>query len=295
MGERGQVAQALGKACATHGYPVRLVGRRTADIGDRAAVTTAIVDFRPQLVINAAAYTAVDKAEDETEQAYRLNRDGAAHVAEAAASVGAPLIHISTDYVFDGSKSSPYVETDAPNPIGTYGASKLAGEIAVAEIAKDNVILRTSWVCSPIGNNFIKTMLLLAGKRSELGVVDDQWGAPTFAADLARAILSVGERLLSSTDRTNLSGLYHATNAGETTWCRFARAIMKSSAMRGGPSCPVRTITTAEYPTRAKRPANSRLDCSKLVRFFDIRLPAWEASLETSLDELIGSQSRVSI
>lgn len=293
LGEHGQVAQALGRECAARGYIAQLAGRATTDLGDQAALISLTVDFRPQLVINAVAYTAVDKAEDETEQAYRLNRDGAAHVAQAATVAGAPLIHISTDYVFDGSKSSPYVETDSPNPIGVYGASKLAGEVVVSEIAKEHVILRTSWIYSLTGNNFVKTMLRLAGERPEISVVDDQWGAPTFAADLARAIVTAGDRLLASNDRRSLSGLYHVANSGETTWCRFARAIMKSSAARGGPSCQVRAITTSEYPTRARRPANSRLDCSKLARLFGIRLPAWETSLGTCLDELVGSQSRV--
>jgi dTDP-4-dehydrorhamnose reductase len=292
FGERGQVAQALGRACAAHGHAVQLVGRNRADLADRAAVGAAVVDFRPLLVVNAAAYTAVDKAEDETDQAYLINRDGAAHVAAAAAAVGAPLIHISTDYVYNGDKPSPYVESDITHPLGVYGASKLAGEAEISEIIRDRVILRTSWVCSPDGNNFVKTMLRLASQRDEIGVVDDQWGAPTFAADLAEAIVSIGEILLASRDRSGFAGIYHAAGSGKTTWCRFARAIMKGSAERDGPSCRVRAITTAEYPTRAKRPANSSLDCSKLARVFGIRLPAWETSLNSCLDQLITVQSK---
>jgi dTDP-4-dehydrorhamnose reductase len=232
-------------------------------------------------------------AEDEMDQAFLINRDGAANVAVAAANVRAPLIHISTDYVFDGRKPSPYVETDATNPISVYGASKLAGEAAIARVCNDYVILRTSWVYSPIGNNFVKTMLRLASQRDEIGVVDDQWGTPTFATDLTVAILSIGEALLTASDRSTLIGVYHAAGLGGTTWYRFARAIMKGSADKGGPSCRVRPITTEEYPTRIRRPKNSRLDCSKLARVFGIRLPSWETSLDICLDQLINTSQRV--
>lgn len=291
-GEKGQVAQALGRECAARGYPARLAGHAVADIADRTAVRAAIADFRPALVINAAAYTAVDKAEDEPDRAFLINRDGAANLSAAAASLGVPLIHISTDYVFDGVKPSPYIETDNPHPFSVYGASKLAGEDAVTIRCKDYAILRTSWVCSATGNNFVKTMLRLAGERDEIGVVDDQHGAPTFAPDLAKAILSIGETMLTARDRASLCGVYHATGAGETTWYGFASAIMNVSADKGGPSCRVRPIKTYEYPTRAKRPANSRLDCSKLARVFGIALPAWESSLEHCLDELFETAQR---
>ena len=288
------MAQALGRECRARGHAVGLAGRATASMTDRAALTAAVADFRPDLVVNAAAYTAVDKAEDEAEQAFLMNRDGAANVAAAALGAGVPLIHISTDYVYDGSKPSPYVETDPAAPLGVYGASKLAGETAVAALGGDPVILRTSWVYSPDGGNFVKTMLRLAGERAEVGVVDDQWGAPTLASDLAQAIVSIADLLLSSGNRANLAGVYHAACAGETTWYRFARAIMAGAAVRGGRSARVRAITTAEYPTRAKRPANSRLDCSKLARTFGIRLPPWQASLDACLDQLLAKSQRVS-
>jgi dTDP-4-dehydrorhamnose reductase len=294
VGEHGQVAQALGRECALRDYTVRLAGRAAADLTNRAAVSAAIASFRPNLVVNAAAYTAVDKAEDETAQAFALNCDGAGNVAAAAAAVSAPVIHISTDYVYDGAKPSPYVETDPSRPLGVYGASKLAGETAVTDAGGDHVILRTSWVCSPDGSNFVKTMLRLAGQRDEVGVVDDQWGAPTFAADLAAAIVSVGEILLASKDSSSITGVYHISDSGATTWCRFARAIMTGSADKGGPSCRVRAITTQDYPTRAKRPANSQLDCSKLERIFGIRMPPWQTSLDSCLDELIAIPQRVS-
>jgi dTDP-4-dehydrorhamnose reductase len=288
-GEHGQVAKALGRACVARGHTVRLAGRATADLIDRTMLAAALSGFRPDLVVNAAAYTAVDKAEDEAEHAFRLNRDGAENIAAGAAAARVPLIHLSTDYVYDGAKPSPYVETDAPLPIGVYGASKLAGEAAIAAIGGNYVILRTSWVCSPDGNNFVKTMLRLATQRDEIRVVDDQWGAPTFAADLAEAIVSIGEFLVSAADRSIVTGIYHICGTGHTTRCRFARAIMQGSAERGGPSCRVRAITSQEYPTRAKRPANSRLDCSKLTRVFGLRLPPWEASLGCCLDQLIAT------
>jgi dTDP-4-dehydrorhamnose reductase len=293
-GEHGQVAEALGRACVARGHTVQLAGRATADLINRTMLAAAVSSFRPDLVVNAAAYTAVDKAEDEAEHAFRLNRDGAENVAAGAAAARALLIHLSTDYVYDGAKPSPYVETDASLPIGVYGASKLAGEAAIAAIGGNYVILRTSWVCSPDGNNFVKTMLRLATQRDEIGVVDDQWGAPTFAADLAEAIVSIGEFLVSAADRSTVTGIYHICGTGHTTRCRFARAIMQGSAERGGPSCRVRAITTQEYPTRAKRPANCRLDCSKLARVFGLRLPPWKASLGRCLDQLIATPQRVS-
>jgi dTDP-4-dehydrorhamnose reductase len=286
FGERGQVATALARVCAGRHDRVRCVGRATADIADRAAVDATVAQVSPDLVINAAAYTAVDKAEDEEGAAMQVNRDGAAHVAKAAAKAGAPVIHISTDYVFDGTKAAPYVETDPPNPLSAYGRSKLAGELAVAAAAPEHAIVRTSWVCGPDGNNFLKTMLRLAGQRAEIGVVDDQWGAPTFAADLADAIARIGDTLLAAPDRARLAGVYHASGTGETTWCRFARAIMAGAERHGFPSCRVNAITTADYPTRARRPANSRLDCGKLARAFGVRLPDWESSLDTCLAQL---------
>ena len=257
------------------------------DITDPTAVHSAIRDFRPDLVINAAAYTAVDKAEDDAQQAYKINRDGARHVAASARAIAVPLIHISTDYVFDGTKPTPYVETDLSNPVGVYGHSKLAGEDAVAAETTDFVILRTSWIFSADGDNFVKTILRLANERDVIDVVDDQWGAPTFAADLAAAIVTIGESLLSAKDLPALCGVYHATAAGETTWYRFASAIIELSAAKGGPSCSLHPITTSQYPTRARRPANSRLDGSKMARIFGVRLPAWQTALERCLNQLI--------
>jgi dTDP-4-dehydrorhamnose reductase len=288
-GYHGQVAQALVRAYSARGDVVQSAGRSTADITNAAFLHSAILAFRPNLIINAAAYTAVDKAEDDVRQAYKINCDGARNVAATARMLAAPLIHISTDYVFDGSKPTPYTETDPTHPIGVYGQSKLDGEEAVAAETADHVILRTSWLFSADGSNFVKTMLRLAGERDVINVVDDQWGTPTFAADLAAAITTIGESLLSAEDRSTLWGVFHATASGETTWYRFAQAIMERSAAKGGPSCALHPIRTSEYPVRARRPANSRLDGSKLARIFGVRLPAWQASLDRCLDQLIAA------
>jgi len=294
-GEQGQVAQALGRAYKLRGDHVALVGRSSISITDQPHLLSAVVSFNPDVVVNAAGYTAVDQAEDDKEAAFAVNRDGAGFVAAAAAAAGAPVIHLSTDYVFDGKKQTPYVETDPTNPLNVYGESKLAGEIAVVSCASNHVILRTSWVCSPIGHNFVKTMLRLAHDRDEIAVVDDQWGCPTFAADLAAAIMIVGDTLASTDDRSRLSGIYHASSAGETTWCGFAREIMAQSVAKGGPACRVRAIATSEYATLARRPANSRLDCSKLKRVFSIGPFSWQTSLDACLDLLIDKRAETSI
>ena len=294
-GERGQVAQALGQAYKLRSDNVVMVGRSNISVTNESHLLSAVVAFNPDLVINAAGYTAVDKAEDDKEAAFAVNRDGAAFVAAAAKAAEVPVIHLSTDYVFDGRKQAPYRETDPTNPINVYGESKLAGEIAVASSTSNYVILRTSWVCSPIGHNFVKTMLRLARDRDEIAVVDDQWGCPTFAADLATVIISIGDKLASADDRSRFYGIYHASGAGETTWCRFAREIMAQSAAKGGPACRVRAIASSEYPTRAKRPGYSCLDCSKIKRVFGMSPPGWQASLEAGLDLLIDRTAETSI
>jgi dTDP-4-dehydrorhamnose reductase len=294
-GEHGQVAQALGYAYKLRGDHVVMVGRSNISVTDQPHLLSAVMAFNPDLVVNAAAYTAVDKAEDDKEAAFAVNRDGAGFVAAAAEAADAPIIHLSTDYVFDGKKQTPYLETDPTNPLGVYGESKLAGEIAVTSCANYHVILRTSWVCSPIGHNFVKTMLRLARDRDAVAVVDDQWGAPTFASDLAAAIMSIGDKLASVDDRSQFTGIYHASSAGETTWCRFAREIMVRLAAKGGPRCRVHAIASSAYPTRAKRPQNSRFDCSRLKRVFGLSLPRWQTSLETCLDMILDQTAGTSI
>jgi dTDP-4-dehydrorhamnose reductase len=293
-GEHGQVAQALGRAYKLRSDNVAMLGRSSISVTNASDLLSAVMAFNPGFVINAAGYTAVDKAEDDKEAAFAVNRDGAGFVAAAAKAAGVPVIHLSTDYVFDGGKQAPYRETDPTNPLNVYGESKLAGEIAVASSTSNYVILRTSWVCSPIGHNFVKTMLRLAHDRDEVAVVDDQWGCPTFAADLAAVIVSIGDKLASADDRSRFCGIYHASGAGETTWYRFAREIMAQSAAKGGPACRVRAIASSEYPTRAKRPAYSCLDCSKIKRVFDISPPRWQISLQACLDLLIDKTAQTS-
>ena len=198
-----------------------------------------------------------------------------------------PLIHLSTDYVFAGTKPAPYVETDPTDPQGAYGATKLAGEEAVCAAAPNGAILRTAWVYSPFGANFVRTMLRLAESRDEVGVVADQFGTPTSARDIADAVLRVAANLVAHDDPA-LRGLFHMASAGDTHWAGFAEAIFAESAARGGPTARVRHITTAEYPTTAKRPANSRLDCTKLAAIHGVRLPEWRAALPAVIARLLG-------
>ena len=245
-----------------------------------------MTDFRPDVIINSAAYTAVDKAESEAPAALALNRDGARMLAEAAAKRGAAIIHISTDYVFDGSKPAPYLEDDPTGPINVYGWSKLEGEQAVVGANARHVIARTSWVYSPTGANFVKTMLRLAGERKELRIVDDQIGNPTYAPHLAKALLQIARSVLED-EPGQRWGTYHLAGAGTVSWCGFAREIFRVSATLGGPSADVAPIATADYPTPARRPANSRLDCSKAESTFGVVLPDWRAGVHDCVVRLL--------
>lgn len=282
IGHNGQVAHALNTG-GFEGIAHVTLGRDLADITDKEALARAFVTYNPRLVVNAAAYTFVDKAETERNLAFAVNRDGAASLAELCAGAGIPLIHISTDYVFDGRKRSPYVEADPITPLNVYGASKAEGEAVIRSKLREHVILRTSWVYSPTGSNFVKTMLRLGESRDELTVVDDQYGAPTAARDIAAAIATIAARLLNGDE---LYGTYHLTGSGETSWCGFAREIFSLSALHGVKAPKVTAISAKDYPTPAQRPKDSRLDCEKVERAFGIRLPAWEMSLEHCLDEM---------
>jgi dTDP-4-dehydrorhamnose reductase len=234
----------------------------------------------------------VDKAESEPDLAFAINARGAGAVAEAASDLGVSVVHISTDYVFDGSKESPYVEADPTRPTSVYGASKLAGEEAVLAARGDAAILRTAWVYSPFSANFVKTMLRLASDRDEIRVVADQRGNPTSALDIASSVIRVLENLTESND-VALRGVFHMTGSGEASWAEFAEAIFAASAAVGGPSARVRPIPTSDYPTPAKRPANSRLDSSKLARVHGARLPDWRKSTETVVSRLVRSNEKV--
>ncbi len=265
---------------------VRATTRAQLDITNREQVLNVIADTMPKVIINAAAYTAVDKAEANSDIAFSVNRDGPAFLAEACSRSNLPLIHLSTDYVFDGTKTTPYAESDASAPLGVYGASKHAGEMAVREACIQHVILRTAWVYGVHGNNFVKTMLRLARERTELRVVDDQYGSPTFAGDLADAVLAVARRLIGGTCPPDGVGTFHCTGDGATTWCNFARKIFEIAEPRIQAIPDVQPITTADYPTPARRPANSALDCSKLERVYGIALRPWEEALTDMLDEV---------
>jgi dTDP-4-dehydrorhamnose reductase len=288
-GCNGQVARSLAEMGDGSNHQIVLLGRPNLDLaGDAQAIADALAAAHPDAIVSAAAYTAVDKAESEPVQAFRVNAAGAGAIAAAAAKLGVPLVHLSTDYVFDGSKDRLYAEDDATSPTGVYGASKLAGERAVLDAHRNSAILRTAWVYSPFGANFVKTMLRLAADRDEVAVVADQRGNPTSALDIADGILTVAENLVAK-DGAELCGIFHMTGDGEATWAEFAEHIFAASAAAGGPSARVRPIGTADYPTPAQRPANSRLDCSKLARAHGVRLPDWRSSTRQIVERLVRS------
>lgn len=285
-GKTGQVVTSLIERGAAAGHEVIALGRPELDLADPASVLRVIADAAPDVIVSAAAYTAVDKAESESELAHAVNGAGAGTVALAAKALGVPLIHISTDYVFDGKGDRPYRESDPTGPTGVYGASKLAGEEAVlAAYPEGSAVLRVAWVYSPFGGNFVKTMLRLAGDRDEISVVADQVGNPTSALDIADGVVKVATNLVADADPA-LRGIFHMTAGGEATWADFAEGIFAASAARGGPSAGVKRITTAQYPTPATRPANSRLDCGKIAAAHGVALPDWRGSLETVVARL---------
>lgn len=291
-GPVGQVLESLLEAGRASDHEIVTLGPPQLDLASSSkAISEAIVAARPDAVVSAAAYTAVDKAENEQGLAFAINARGAGAVAEGARQIDVPIVHISTDYVFDGSKASPYVEDDPTGPTSVYGASKLAGESAVSAANGDSVILRTAWIYSPFSANFVKTMLRLASERDEVGVVADQVGNPTSALDIASGVISVIENLVKSPDPA-LRGVFHMTGSGEASWAEFAGAIFAASAASGGPSARVRSISTIEYPTPARRPANSRLDSSKLAAVHGVSLPNWRTSTETVVNRLVRSSEK---
>jgi len=298
-GRDGQLARALPPAFAAAGWQVRALGRAEGlDLAGpadavHAAARAAFAPHAPDLVVNAAAYTAVDRAEAEPAAALAVNRHGAAALAAAAASLGAPVLHVSTDYVFDGAKGEPYREDDPPAPIGAYGRSKLEGEAAVLAAHPRAAVLRTSWVVSAAGQNFLRTMLRLAESRPEVAVVADQRGAPTFAADLAAAILAMAPRLLAAPEGDPAWGVFHLAGAPDTTWHGFAEAVFAAAARRGRRAPILRAIATAEYPTPTRRPADARLDCSRIQAVHGIGRPDWRPALEQALDELLAHADAV--
>jgi dTDP-4-dehydrorhamnose reductase len=284
-GSKGQVATSLIERAGPK-LEVIALGRPAFDLTDRAAVLAGLEAARPDVIVNAAAYTAVDKAEAEEALALRVNGDGAGHVAEAAQRLGVPLLHLSTDYVFDGALDRPYREDDPTSPTGAYGRSKLAGEKEVAARCEDSVILRTAWVYSPFGANFVRTMLRLNETRDEVGVVADQRGNPTSALDIADALVAIAARVKDDSS-PRFRGIFHMTGSGEATWADFAEAVFREAEARGRPRTRVNRIATADYPTPARRPANSRLDNEKLARVYGLRLPDWRQSVAASCGRLL--------
>ena len=277
-GHTGQVARELQAALAAH--ELLSLGRADFDLARPSSLRETILRERPDLLINAAAYTAVDQAEQARELAFTINAEAPGVMAAACLELGIPLFHYSTDYLFDGSKATPYQEDDTPNPLGVYGASKLAGEQAVAASGCDHLTLRTSWVYSQHGRNFLLTMQRLLQEREQLKVVDDQIGAPTWAGSIATATAE----LIGAWQAGNRHwGTYHLTCQGQTSWFGFAQAIGEHLRTAGKPCAELRPIPSSEYPTPARRPLNSRLDGSKLSRDWHLSLPHWEQALEACL------------
>lgn len=285
FGAGGQLGQELQRSASAKAIPHKGLSHAEVDIADAASVAEALGKMKPTVVINAAAYTKVDLAEKEIEAARLGNEIGPGVIAAACAATQTPLVHISTDYVFDGSKSGPYVESDPIAPLGIYGRTKAAGEAAVRQANRRHIILRTSWVYGEFGNNFLKTMLRLAKERDELRVVADQHGCPTSTRDIAEAILRIAPLLASD---SSLYGTYHFAGAGATSWHGFANRIIDAQAPITGRRPNVVAIASADYPTPARRPLNSVLDCSHFERSFGFSAHPWSEETDAIAKLLAG-------
>lgn len=287
FGKTGQVATMLDRLGTDPGQQIEIirVGRPEIDIADAKAVRSVIAQDRPDIVVNAAAYTAVDRAETEPELAFAANATGAGNVAAAAALFGVPVIHLSTDYVFPGDLDGARLEGDETGPATAYGRSKLAGEVEVARANPRHLTLRTSWVFSPVGHNFVRTMLRLAAERDRLSVVADQIGNPTYAGEIAEAIFLCARRAFVPAFAD--WGTYHFAGPQAMSWADFARLVLERSARLGGPEAPVSDIATADFPTAAKRPANSRLSTEKFAETFGYRHRPIAACVEEAVREIL--------
>lgn len=290
IGSNGQLGWELGKKGKEQGHATIGVDLPDFNITDQTQVVQKVEQVKPQLVVNASAYTAVDKAESEPEIAYAVNEKGPRHLAKICATHDIPMIHISTDYVFNGKKQTPYVETDPVDPTGVYGKSKASGEDAVREALASHIIIRTAWLYGTHGNNFVKTMIRLGKERESIQVVADQYGCPTYAADLADAILSIARQLSKGVN--DKWGTYHFCGSGSTTWHGFAEEIFEVSKDK----IPLMVrkaepISTEDYPTPAQRPANSILNCRKIEQTFGITPQPWERSLQQMLVKWLGSEN----
>jgi dTDP-4-dehydrorhamnose reductase len=286
-GGTGQVGTAIAKAAARYGFAVIAPARDTLDLTKVDKIVTAVDAADWSVIINCAAYTAVDKAQSEPACANAINRVAPGIFASEAARRAIPIIHLSTDYVFDGSKATPYLEDDPVYPLGVYGASKEAGEAAVRAYNPTHAILRTAWVVSAGGGNFIDTMLRLASERDEIGVVNDQVGCPTSATDIAEAALTIAKNMAKGS--ASLSGTWHFVNEGSATWYDFAAFIFDKAGTKGLKVPRLNAITTADYPTPARRPANSRLDTSRITKDFGISPRHWHDAIGEILDERLGA------
>lgn len=290
-GSHGQVAQTLARVAASSTEVSALaMGRPALDLCSVPSIRRALFEISPDIVINTAAYTDVDSAEREPQRAFDLNANGAAAIAAEAAQAKIPIVHLSTDYVFDGRKSGPYTEDDQPAPTSVYGLSKLQGEVAVAGANSRHVILRTAWIHSPEGRNFVTTMIERARKSSKIEVVDDQTGSPTYARHLAELILSIAVHVVSQ-PAASTWGVYHAAGSGGASWCGLAQEVFAVSRRFGGPVAEITPINSSQYPTVAPRPQNSQLDCTKLERTFGLQLPDWREGVKDCMRCLLADGS----
>jgi len=285
-GGAGQLGRELQRARWPEGFAPHAIDRDELDLTDAGAVAAYVASRPWAAVINGAAYTAVDRAEDDPVAAWAVNAMAPAALAAACRKGNVPLVQVSTDYVFEGSASGAREPHDPVGPVGVYGASKLGGELAVRTAWARSAVIRTAWVVSPFGGNFVKTMLRVGAERDTLRVVDDQRGSPTAAGDLAEALIAIAARMAE--DESAPTGVFHFSNAGETSWAGFAVEIFRQSAARGGPSARVEPIATVDYPTPARRPANSLLSHDAIGAAYGIAPRPWQAALSDILDELIG-------
>lgn len=290
-GRHGQITKAVQERVLGTDVDVVILARPHFDLSDRTSIKHAVASTGADIIVSAAAYTAVDRAETEPDIAHSINAAGVATLGEAAFEARIPVIHLSTDYVFSGEKHAPYIETDGTGPQSVYGLTKLAGERALSQSTSNHVILRTAWVYSPFGANFVKTMLKLARSRNEVRVVADQFGNPTSALDIADALLRIASTVLDQPNNPELRGIFHLAAAGEASWAAFAETVFGISAEFGGPTAIVTPIASAEYPTPAKRPRNSRLCSEKLRSIYNIALPDWRMSLVDTVRRLLNEES----
>jgi len=285
-GGHGQVGSELERLCSVKGHEILLTDHQHLDITDTQSVSVILKKYSPDVCINAAAYTAVDKAEEDRDRVFAVNRDGAANLAIACRELDIPLLHISTDYVFDGSKADAYLEEDVPSPASVYGQSKWEGDQSVIRTHEKHIILRVAWVFAANGHNFVKTMLRLGAERDQVGIVADQRGGPTWAGDIASALLEIAEQYIKG--KSIKWGVYNYVGQPSVSWHEFAATIFDQAVELGlqerAPT--LKAISTSDYPTPAKRPMNSVLDCSKIYTNFGIDQPDWRVGLKQVLQEL---------